>query len=157
MTSSARARRPLRALLAGGLLGATLLACQGEGEDHAGDGLPAGYPEGFVEVRGCRTSVEHGLVRIRILAPAAAAPAYDRGPYPLPRGTVIVKEEFEDPACASRTGFALMHKDGAAAARPGGWSWQRLDQRGAILESGALPACSSCHARFAARDFLGAE
>ena len=77
----------------------------------------------------------------------AAAELYERGPYPLPSGTLIIKEEFGDAGCTDLLGWTLMHKQPAGYdPRFGDWRWQRLDPRGKVLEDGRLPRCASCHA-----------
>jgi hypothetical protein len=128
--------------------------------------LPADYPAGFVEVRDCRLSVEHGLVKIVIRTDAATAPIYQNGPYPFAAGTLVVKEEFagDGQGCDQRVGTTLMRKE-AAGYDPAhnDWHWQRLDAAGKVLldgpGTGALSACGSCHAGNGCRgrDFTCAE
>jgi hypothetical protein len=122
--------------------------------------LPAALAADFVTVRDCRPSIDHDLRRILIRVEAGMTERYERGPYPLPSGTLIVKEEFDDPDCATRAGWTLMQKQPPGYdARAGDWRWQRLDAQGKVLEDGRLTRCSSCHADSAcrARDFACAE
>ncbi len=110
-------------------------------------------------MRDCRPSVDHGLVRITIKVDPALAARYQAGPYPFPAGSLIVKEEFADPACTDRLGWTLMEKqpDGYDD-RHGDWRWQRLDAGGNLLEDGKLAGCASCHASGCrARDLACAE
>ena len=122
--------------------------------------LPTDYAERFVPVRDCRTSIDHDLGRIVVKADRAAVDLYERGPFPMPAGTLIVKEEFGDPGCTDRVGWTLMHKEPPGYDdRSGDWRWQRLDGQGRVLQDGRLTRCSGCHAASAcqARDFACAE
>jgi hypothetical protein len=149
-----------------GLRAAVALACAAlaAGCDPAPTGppslLPADLATRFVTVRDCRPSIDHDLRRILIRVETTMTERYERGPYPLPPGTLIVKEEFDDPDCATRAGWTLMQKQPPGYdARSGDWRWQRLDAQGQVLEDGRLARCSSCHAASAcrARDFACAE
>jgi hypothetical protein len=111
-------------------------------------------------VRDCRPSIDHDLRRILIRVETDMTDRYERGPYPLPPGALIIKEEFDDPDCAVRVGWTLMQKQPAGYAPGfGDWRWQRLDAQGKVLQDGRLPRCASCHAASAcrARDFACAE
>jgi hypothetical protein len=156
-----------RRLLLMGALGALvpgLAACPG-GPEPSPDAalgpslLPADYRQRFVEVRDCRSSVEHlGFIVIKT-EPGVVA-AYNQGPYPLAAGTLIIKEEFSDRGCQVPTGWTLMQKQAAGYDdRWGDWLWQRLDATGRVLEDGKVARCGSCHALPAcrARDFACAE
>jgi hypothetical protein len=157
-----RARRLLLTLALGALV-AGVSACPGsEPEPPPPLGpslLPADYKQRFVEVRNCRSSVEH-LPYIVIKTEPAVVAGYNQGPYPLPIGTLVVKEEFSDRACQSLTGWTLMLKQGPGYDdRFGDWKWQRLDATGKVIEDGKVSRCGSCHARVEcrARDFVCAD
>jgi hypothetical protein len=140
-------------------LAAGLLACD-QPEVPATSLLPAAYRQHFVTVRDCRPSIDHDLGRIVIKVDPGLAASYDKGPFPLPAGSLIVKEEFSDPGCTEPRGWTVMHKQEAGYdERYGNWRWQRLDAGGKVLEDGRLARCSSCHAASAcrARDFTCAE
>jgi hypothetical protein len=127
--------------------------------------LPADYASRFLVVRDCRNSIDHDLNRILIKADPTIAPLYLDGPFPLPAGAVIVKEEFSDPGCTNRVGYTLMHKEApGTAASYGDWRWQKLDATGRVLLDGVgiggtVTRCASCHAATdcRARDFTCAE
>jgi hypothetical protein len=95
-------------------------------------------------VRSCRSSVEHDLRHVVIRAPEGLRAIYETGPFP--EGAVLVKEEFDDRACARLAGYTRMTK-GLRGSDPDGadWSWARLDETGAIREDGKLPRCLGCH------------
>jgi hypothetical protein len=151
----------LGALAGGALLVLAALACDPQpAPPPAASLLPADYAGRFITARDCRPSIDHDLRHIVIKVEPALAGAYERGPYPLPAGTLIIKEEYADADCTDRQGWTLMHKQPAGYDdRYGNWRWQRLDARGAVLEDGPLPRCASCHAASAcrARDFACAE
>src|SRR5688500_7644751 len=52
--------------------------------------LPTDYQSRYPVVRDCRRSVEHDLNNIVIRAEAGLVERYERGPYPMPVGTVLV-------------------------------------------------------------------
>jgi hypothetical protein len=126
--------------------------------------MPADYRQRFVEVRDCRNSIDHDLNHILIRTDRDTAPLYRTGPFPLPVGTLVVKEEYGDAICAELTGYTLMRKEAPGYdPRFGDWHWQRLDARGRVLADGkgegATLRCASCHASAACRtrDFTCAE
>ena len=122
--------------------------------------LPADYPARFVEVRDCRSSVEHGLSHIVVKVDASLADRYNAGPYPFDPGALVVKEEFSDAACSTLIGIALMSKQSPGFdPRFGDWHWQGLDAARAVSEDGPLPRCATCHTAAACRrrDFVCAD
>lgn len=122
--------------------------------------LPADYQTSYPIVRSCRTSVEHDLRFIVIRALAGTEQQYETGPFPRAPGTLIIKEEFSDRACADLVGWTLMQKQPEGyAASYGDWRWQRLDAGKQVLDDGLIPRCAGCHAAPAcrARDFACAE
>lgn len=125
-----------------------VLAAACGGDDGAAPVFPADYAASYVEVRDCRTSADHDLGRIRILAdPAALAPYRDRAA-PFPAGAVVLKVEhdFGDTDCTGPiTQWTVMERladgDGATTL---GWRWQRVDAgRGVVTED--EPRCIGCH------------
>lgn len=72
----------------------TALGCGGDDGEPAF--FPADYADTYREVRDCRFSIEHDLVRIRIVASPEAAPFYLDRSAPLPVGSIVVKEEYDD-------------------------------------------------------------
>jgi hypothetical protein len=126
--------------------------------------LPADYRTTFVQVRGCRSSVEHNLEHIVVRTSPAVAPVYDRGPYPFPVGTVIVKEEYgSDNRCQFLTGYTIMKKEAPGTdSAAGDWRWFKLDSMDRVtMQGSATRRCSTCHATCTGmnppRDFTCAE
>lgn len=111
--------------------------------------LPADYASSFTEVRDCRSSADHDLHKIRILADAAALEPYTTRAMPFPAGAVVVKEEydFSDADCAGEIiEFTVMKKTGEADFL--GWQWQRLSAGREVTQN--EDRCVACH------DFCGA-
>jgi hypothetical protein len=131
--------------------------------------VPAGYTTRFVQVRGCRNTIEHlasatsgaATSHIRVVINPEAAAAYRAGAATLPVGTLVIKEEFDDPDCRTVTGFTVMRKEPAGYdPAHGDWRWQRVRARdSAVLEDGTVQRCWSCHNRPActARDWQCTE
>jgi hypothetical protein len=134
------------------LLPAFLGGCSDDGggqPDAAGPPLPffdVATVKTWPEVRNCRFSIEHDGVQIAVYASPAAATAYTEGTYPFAEGTVIVKAEHDDDACAELVGFTAMRKLAPGTAPMNGdWEWQRVDPSGEVVESALIPVCVSCH------------
>lgn len=119
------------------------------GGDEAVPVFPADYASSYLEVRDCRTSADHDLGRVRVLAdPAALEPYADRDAA-FPPGAVVLKEEYEfdDTTCtgaiAGWTAMAWLGDDAPDSQL--GWRWQRVDRdRAVVVENDER--CSSCHA-----------
>lgn len=115
------------------------------GTDAAPPAFPAGYAATYTEVRACRSSSDHDLHKIRVLAdPAALAPYRDRTAE-FPIGAIVLKEEYDfaDGACSGPViEWTVMEK--LATAGNLGWSWQRIDlDRDVVTEDDGR--CISCH------------
>lgn len=141
--------------------------------------VPTRYDQ-FVEVRGCRPTIEHlaGMTsgapttHVRVLSSPESASAYQANAMTLPAGTVVIKEEFNDDSCATVTAWTVMRKEHGYDPSHGDWHYQRVraDYReradgsleravGAVLEDGRVSRCISCHERPAclARDYMCTE
>lgn len=114
--------------------------------------MPADYKMSYVVARECRSSVDHDLAYVVVRARADLTAAYDSGPYPLPAGTLLVKEQYQDARCNQLTGYTAMRKETSGA-----WTWFRLDREGTPLEQGKLSRCIRCHDMCKARDYTCAE
>ena len=119
-----------------------LAAC---GTDAAPPAFPATYATSYVEVRNCRSSSDHDLHKIRVLAdPAALAPYRDRNAE-FPTGAIVLKEEYDfaDGNCTGQViEWTVMEK--VAASSNLGWSWQRVDvDRDVVAEDNTR--CINCH------------
>ncbi|MEZ4407214.1 MAG: cytochrome P460 family protein [Polyangiales bacterium] len=141
--------------------------------------VPASYAS-YTQVRGCRTTTEHlsaassgaAADHVRVLTSPEAASAYLANAPTLPTGTVVIKEEFNDPDCARVTAWTVMRKEQGYDPAHGDWHWQRVraDYReradgseervvGAVLEDGRVSRCFNCHDTPAcvARDWMCTE
>ena len=114
-------------------------ACDTEPAPVAPAFFPAAAATEWTEVRGCRFSVEHDGVHIRVVADAVAAAPYLAAKYPLPMGSRVVKVEYDDAKCARRVGFTAMRKGSA-----GLWEWQRTDANAAVVTVDTA-RCAGCH------------
>ncbi len=128
-----------------------LIACDGEeppGPDPIPSLLPASYLSSFLEVRNCRTSSDHDLNKIRILADAQGAPAYTNRDVPFPEGAVVVKEErgMDDDGCSGPiTQWTVMVKlaTGTSSATLD-WRWQKIKADGTVATQDEF-RCINCH------------
>jgi hypothetical protein len=109
--------------------------------------LPADYKMTFVQVRDCRSSVEHDLAYVVVRARPEVVSVYNSGPYPFAAGTLLVKEQYADARCAQLSGYTVMRKEAG-----GSWAWYRLDRIGTPIEQGKVPRCIACHETCTARD-----
>lgn len=140
------------------------LACGGDDPEPAL--FPVSYATDYVRVYPCRASIDHDLNHVAIWADPTSAEAYRLGQFPLPAGSVIVKEEFSDEGCGTLVGWTAMRRrsDGSAAAAgadaPGlPWTFQKLDGTRKPVVDGSLSRCTACHRQpaCAARDFTCVE
>ncbi len=114
-----------------------------------GDGrepvFPASYEATYTEVRNCRSSSDHDLHRIQVLADPAALAAYQTRASAFPVGSIVLKAEYEfgDTSCTGPVvEWTAMQKLGT----PGdlGWVWQRVNaDRSVETENDSL--CITCH------------
>jgi hypothetical protein len=132
----------------------TLVAALGCGDDSSeADAGPApAFPENFLdtytEVRNCRSSGDHDLNVIKVLADPAALGPYQNRDEPFPVGSVIIKQEHEfgDTDCSERiVGWTVMQRL-PAGSDPDllGWTWQRVDSERRVVEQDT-PRCWGCH------------
>lgn len=118
--------------------------------------VPSGYQFNFVEVRGCRQTVEHTATtpqpvvdHIRVMINPGSAEAYRMNAARLPANTVVVKEEFSDPSCSSGSlrAWTVMRKEPAGYdPAHNDWHWQRVRASDrAVLVDGRVASCIDCH------------
>ncbi len=110
--------------------------------------FPADYAATYREVRNCRASVEHGPVRIRVLAAPDAFTAYTTHNAAFTTGAILLKEEYpeEDTACAGPIkAWTVMEKldDGSAPATID-WHWQKVASNRKTMTNDD-PGCIGCH------------
>ena len=119
------------------MLACALGACGTEPTPDPPD-FPADYLATYTEVRDCRNSIEHGAVRIRVLAAPDALAAYTGRQAPFPTGALLLKEEYDssDLSCAGPIRFwTTMEKLDVGTATPTlDWHWQKVDATRRVTE-----------------------
>jgi len=112
--------------------------------DDAAPKFPASYAATYTEVRNCRSSSDHDLHRIRVLAdPAALGPYNARTPFPV--GAVVLKAEYDfaDVNCSGDPiEWTVMQK--LASPEDLGWVWQRVAADRSVTTEND-PLCITCH------------
>jgi hypothetical protein len=128
------------------LVAVALAACAQVDSPNPEMVLPVDYRTTFVPVRACRSSSDHMPAIVVFTSPEVAG-IYDAGPYPFPRGALVVVEQYRDPGCMDLGGYAVMKKreEGYDPAN-GDWQWYRMDERQQIKEAGKIVRCATCHA-----------
>jgi hypothetical protein len=111
--------------------------------------FPADYAATYQEVRNCRNSIEHGFVRVRVVAaPDAIGPYMDRTT-PFPAGAIVLKEEYDDAdtACAGPVKhYTVMQKlAGGSAPAALDWEWQAATPQFRAIADEDLQSCITCH------------
>jgi hypothetical protein len=108
--------------------------------------LPEDYRTAFAQVHDCGNSIDHGLMDVIVRVRAGDVDRYRSGPYPFPKGTLIVKEIYRVAGCTDLFRYAVMRKEDPGYYPEGGdWQWFSLDAAGSVLESGKVKSCASCH------------
>ncbi|HWB76047.1 MAG TPA: cytochrome P460 family protein [Nannocystaceae bacterium] len=126
-----------------------LVGCPGDDDDDGPAPLfPDDYDATYVEVRNCRTSGDHDLKNVRILAdPAALAPYRDRNA-PFPVGAIVLKEEYDfgDLDCTGDiTQWTVMQRLMTGSSPDTlDWTWEKVDLDRKVLEPNAT-RCIACH------------
>jgi len=110
--------------------------------------FPANYRDDYIEVRGCRLSIEHGGVSIRVFANDVSAGPYLDSANLLPVGSIVVKEEYDGQNCeedGELVRWRVMRKE-----EPGfdpednDWHWQWVEpDRSVTFDDKST--CISCH------------
>jgi hypothetical protein len=110
--------------------------------------FPADYRSNYTEVRGCRNSIEHGGVSIRVFTNEVATRPYLDGANPLPLGSIVIKEEFDGPDCddgGELLRWRVMRKEEPGFdPQDGDWHWQWVD-RGGRVRFNDKTTCIGCH------------
>ena len=99
----------------------------------------------FAEVRNCRSSSDHDLDRIRVVADPAARPIYTSRTGEFPLGATIVKPEYDfgDTTCTGEiVQWTVMQK--IEGTEHLGYKWQRLDATGKVVTTDDA-RCYQCH------------
>jgi cytochrome P460 len=136
-----------RALAASALLGS--VACSSDGGDPGPlPAFPADYAASYVEVRDCRSSSDHELHRVRVLADPAAAAVYQSRSGDFAEGAVVLKEEhdFADTSCTGpvERWTVMVRQAAGSAADTLGWQWQDVDAQRRV-KTVDDSRCVNCH------------
>lgn len=120
--------------------------------------VPADY-SAFQEVRNCRASADHLLMRIRILTDPSVTDAYLNLTGPFPEGSIILKEE-RDPADTTCSGpiesWTIMVKQPAGTApKTLDYRWQRVRASDNMVITEDEGRCASCHVNCVAPEHVG--
>lgn len=126
---------------------ALVLGCGGD--PRAPAIFPSDYARTHQEVRDCRFSLDHDLMRIRVLAsPDAVMPYLDQTPFPT--GATLIKEQFDeaDETCSGPVvGVTAMQKlDVGSSPDTIEWLWQEVGPDLLEQERNA-DRCIRCHTR----------
>jgi hypothetical protein len=110
--------------------------------------FPANYATSYTEVRDCRSSTEHELANVRVLADPAALGPYQGRDADFPVGSIVLKEEYEfgDATCiGSIVRWTVMQRL-AAGTSPDtlDWAWQDVEASRRV-KSVDEPRCIGCH------------
>jgi Cytochrome P460 len=128
------------------LLVVFLVAACGSDDSGPEPLFPADYRTTYQEVRNCRFSLDHDLMRIRILASPDALAPYNMRTTPFPTGAVVLKEQYDgdDTSCSGPVlRYTVMVKTATGNALD--WAWQELDGDRRDTEE-PIQRCIQCHA-----------
>lgn len=107
--------------------------------------FPENYASEWTMVRDCRRSIEHDLSFVQVWADPVAAAAYTSREGTFPNGSLIVKEEFDDPGCTDLSGWTVMRREADFAPAAGDWRWQEVAADRTVVDDGSIFRCFSCH------------
>jgi hypothetical protein len=134
----------------------TALSCSGDGDgggggngaDPPGPLFPSSYLSSYSEVRDCRTSSDHNLSRVRVLADRDATGPYLGRDAEFPVGSIVLKEEhdFADIDCTGGVIRWTVMARLAAGSSPDtlDWHWQDVDAARKVTSQNE-PSCIGCH------------
>lgn len=109
--------------------------------------FPANYRNTYIEVRNCRFSIEHDGVAIRVLTNPLAVQPYLENHNPLPVGSIVVKEEYNDSDCSDDSKLVrwrAMRKEEPGFDAFGDWHWQWVN-RNRTVRYDDKTTCIGCH------------
>ena len=130
----------------GVVLAVLLVACGPD--DGAAPVFPDDYAATYQEVRGCRFSLDHDLIRIRVLASPDALTPYTGRIQPFPTGAILLKEQYadSDTRCEGPiVDFTVMAKlDVGSSPATLDWTWQKVGPDHQTVDTD-IKACTQCH------------
>lgn len=110
--------------------------------------FPADYA--YSEVRDCRSSGDHDLNHVRVLADAEALGPYNNRDVPFPTGAVVLKEEYDfaDMTCSGplKQWTVMVKMDPGSSEETLDWHWQRVDANRHVLDDNKH-TCYACHSQ----------
>ncbi len=120
--------------------------------------VPADYSS-FSEVRDCRSSSDHLLMKIRVLADPTIKDAYLNRNAPFPAGGILLKEERDsaDTTCSGPIeswAIAIKLPDGSSPSTLD-FQWQRVRVSDNQVVTEDVTRCINCHANCVEPDFFG--
>jgi cytochrome P460 len=123
----------------------------GDGDGHSGSPaplFPSAYLSSYTEVRDCRSSSDHNLSRVRVLADPDATGPYLGRDAEFPEGSIVLKEEhdFADLDCTGDvTRWTVMARLAAGSSPETlDWHWQDVDAERKVMSENE-PSCIGCH------------
>lgn len=123
-----------------------LASCSGD-DGGAPPPFPENYETTYFEVRDCRFSLDHDLMRIRVVAAPDTRDAY-LTQTPFPTGAMLIKEQFADTdtTCSGPIQRYTVMQKLAAGSSPDtlDWTWYQLDGK-RKTESVDDRRCIQCH------------
>ena len=131
----------------GVVLTVLLAACRPD-DDGVEPVFPEDYAATYQEVRGCRFSLEHDLIVVRVLASPDALAPYTGRTQPFPTGAILLKEQYaeSDTTCAGPiVDFTVMEKlDVGSSPATLDWTWQKVRPDHQTVNTD-IKACTQCH------------
>jgi hypothetical protein len=124
--------------------------------------VPADYRAHFTATRNCRGTTDHinplgvptNIMAIVVYVNPESAAAYDANTNPLPAGTLVIKEEHDDPNCNHVYAWSVARKEPGFDPAHGDWHWQHVLADGTVEADGRVDRCSSCHSACTSRDWM---
>lgn len=125
-----------------------LAACGGDTAKPEQAVFPANFRDTYQEARDCRPSHDHDLRYVRVFASPDAYDTYKQQEGTYDPGAILVKEEYDDRACANLVEYTALLKLAPGTDPPNDdWKWQRttLDRRPIDREGEVPDRCIECH------------
>ncbi|MGV3524970.1 MAG: cytochrome P460 family protein [Candidatus Sericytochromatia bacterium] len=145
----------------------TLIACTSTPQTPATPGAPAVSEPSAAELKTLSESykafpalnddlvrsAEHGGIFVRTHLDAAAMTAFQAKTFPLPEGSVSVKEGHPSADAAADRVYVMKKIKGYDSAN-GDWFYAVLSPDGSVRQQGKMQMCIGCHGRAKASDYV---
>jgi hypothetical protein len=128
----------------------SFVGCGGEDPPPPTDNapFPLNYRDTYTEVRNCRSSGDHDLNKIRILADPPSLEPYMTRTMPFPVDSIVIKEEYEfaDNDCTGpiKQWTIMKRLPTGSASSMLDWHWYKVDKERTIVTENE-PRCIGCH------------